>query len=67
MLIIKRKSGESLFLMLGDGREIVIHLQIPRDRSLAKLAIEAPPSVRVWRDEALDDIRARSQRDEALA
>jgi len=66
MLIIRRKSGESLFLMLGDGREIVIRLQIPRDRSQVKLAVEAPLSVKVWREEVLDEMFIRSARDAAL-
>ena len=48
MLVLTRKAGEEIHLLLEDGRIIIVEVnQI--NRSYAKIAIDAPPTIRVTR------------------
>ena len=54
MLMITRKPGEGLTIKTSDG-DIHIDLDIRSGKQI-KLSIDAPDSVKVWRDEILQKI-----------
>lgn len=56
MLILKRKIGESL--MIGEDVEITI---LEREGDTIKLGVSAPRSIRVFRKEIYEEIKAENQ------
>lgn len=64
MLVLSRKIDEKLVMDLGDGRLVwltVVNVRRGRfdsDGAQARLGIEAPESVKVWRKELWDRIAA---------
>jgi len=55
MLMITRKPGEGLTIKTSDG-DIHIDLDIRSGKQI-KLSIDAPDSVKVWRDELLQKLQ----------
>jgi carbon storage regulator len=53
MLVLSRREGEALILNTSDG-EIVVSIELLQGRQV-KVGIEAPQSVRVLRDELVED------------
>lgn len=57
MLVLGRRVGEWLILDLGDGREVAISVNEIRESETGcrylKIAIDAPQTVRVYREELL--------------
>lgn len=56
MLILKRKIGESI--MVGDDVEITL---LEKDGDTVKIGINAPRSIRVFRKEIFEEIKAANQ------
>ncbi|HEU4962317.1 MAG TPA: carbon storage regulator CsrA [Bacilli bacterium] len=56
MLVLKRRIGEAL--IIGDDIEIVL---LEKDGDTVKVGIEAPKSVRVYRKEIYEEIRAANR------
>jgi carbon storage regulator CsrA len=55
MLILSRRPGESLILETSDGPIQVTLTYIDEERWQGKIGIDAPQSVKVLREELLDD------------
>ncbi|KZY32533.1 MULTISPECIES: carbon storage regulator [unclassified Oleiphilus] len=56
-LNLSRKSGEEVFLFVGDteGNETQIRLVVTEaENGQARLAFQAPANVDIWREELLD-------------
>lgn len=54
MLVLTRRQGESLIFNTSDG-EIVVSFELLQG-SQVKIGIDAPQSVRVLRDELVDEV-----------
>lgn len=57
MLILSRKPGEAI--VIGDGIRVVV---IESDRRGVRLGIEAPPDVRIMREEIVEAIASENRR-----
>lgn len=57
MLVLTRKSDESLTFTLPSGERMLIRIKDIHSQS-AKLCIDAPPSVKVMRTEAMRNDRS---------
>ncbi|MEJ2322189.1 MAG: carbon storage regulator [Gammaproteobacteria bacterium] len=55
MLAITRREGESFYIFVDGLEPIQILLAELDDRGRARIAIEAPESVWIWREELLSD------------
>ena len=56
MLVLKRKIGETL--LIGEDVEITL---LEKDGDSVKIGIEAPRSVRIFRKEVYEEIKAANQ------
>lgn len=56
MLTLSRKSGESVLILLPDGRHITIFVQ-QEIRGSTRLSIDAPKDVIIFREELLEKAR----------
>lgn len=61
MLVLDRKSNESVKLYADQPAEITIHVTVENGK--AKLAIDAPRHVAIWRTELLIDGKRPEKKD----
>ena len=55
MLTLARREGESIYLIIDGMEPIRILLSQVNEHRQARIAIEAPDSVGIWREELLED------------
>lgn len=56
MLVLTRRTGESLFVTLTDGSVVEVFVASVRGNSV-RLSIKAPRHVQIWREEVAERIR----------
>lgn len=57
MLILNRKVNEDLYILLPDGRPVVVKVVAIRDRDKARIGVSAPADVVVHRHEIFEKIQ----------
>ena len=60
MLVLTRKQGESVILVLPDGQHILLKI-FEWNYNEARLGFEAPVDVDIWREEIWQRIQAAKQ------
>jgi carbon storage regulator CsrA len=56
MLVIGRKSGESIVLQTASGEQIVVHVQRSTRNGVIRVGIEAPQTVQIKRAEIVHSV-----------
>lgn len=59
MLVLSRNRDERIFIVLEDGREIILNL-VGVHCGRARFGIEAPPTVQIHREEVYRDMQAKA-------
>lgn len=56
MLVLGRKSGESIVLQTASGEEIVVNVRRSTRNGVIRVGIQAPQTVKIKRSEIVDSV-----------
>ena len=63
MLILSRKTGQSLILTTDAGEVIEVMISDIRSGPTVRVGIEAPKSVQIWRKEVYEEVKKEQKRE----
>ena len=56
MLVVGRKSGESIVMQTASGEEIVVYVNRSAKNGVIRVGIQAPQTVKIKRSEVVDSV-----------
>jgi carbon storage regulator len=63
VLILSRKTGQSLILTTDAGEVIEVMISDIRSGPTVRVGIEAPKSVQIWRKEVYEEVKKEQKRE----